>query len=84
MIYFPSLYSDDHLNTLAGDEPYQKALRAFGAGWAKAWDARSLIYRYQATRDHDVGQPFGGIPEGEGLCSRRCALFNGLLSNSHI
>ena len=60
MIYFPWLYSDEHLNTLVGDESYQKALRAFGTGWAKVWDARSLIYRYQATRDHDVGQPFGG------------------------
>ena len=60
VIYFPSLYNDEHLNTLVGDESYQKALRAFGGGWAKVWDARSLIYRYQATRDHDVGQPFGG------------------------
>ncbi len=60
MIYFPWLYSDEHLNTLVNDDQYQKALRAFGAGWAKVWDARSLIYRYQATRNHDVGQPFGG------------------------
>lgn len=60
MIYFPWLYSDEHLNTLVGNDQYQRALRAFGTGWAKVWDARSLIYRYQATRDHDVGQPFGG------------------------
>lgn len=60
MIYFPWLYSDEHLNTLVGNDTYQKALSAFGTGWAKVWDARSLIYRYQATRNHDVGQPFGG------------------------
>ncbi len=59
MIYFPWLYSDEHLNTLVGDATYQNAQRAFGSGWAKVWDARSLIYRYQATRNHDVGQPFG-------------------------
>ncbi|MDQ3259459.1 MAG: alpha/beta fold hydrolase [Pseudomonadota bacterium] len=60
MIYFPWLYSDEHLNTLVDSDQYDKALRAFGTGWAKVWDARSLIYRYQATRNHDVGQPFGG------------------------
>lgn len=59
MIYFPWLYSDEYLNTLVGSEQYDKALRAFGTNWAKVWDARSLIYRYQATRNHDVGQPFG-------------------------
>jgi homoserine O-acetyltransferase/O-succinyltransferase len=60
MIYFPWLYSDEHLNTLVGAEQYQKAQRAFGTSWAKTWDARSLMYRYQATSNHDVGQPFGG------------------------
>ena len=60
MIYFPWLYSDEHLNTLVNPEQYQKGLRAFGAGWAKVWDARSLIYRYQATSNHDVSQPFNG------------------------
>ena len=60
MIYFPWLYSDEHLNTLVSDEHYQKSQRAFGIGWAKVWDARSLIYRYQATANHNVAQPFGG------------------------
>jgi homoserine O-acetyltransferase len=60
MIYFPWLYSDEHLNTLVGREDYEKAQRAFGSGWAKTWDARSLLYRYQATSAHDVSQPFGG------------------------
>jgi homoserine O-acetyltransferase/O-succinyltransferase len=60
MIYFPWLYSDEHLNTLVSPEQYQKSQRAFGTGWAKVWDARSLIYRYQATANHDVSQPFNG------------------------
>ena len=60
MIYFPWLYSDEHLNTLIDPEQYQKAQRSFGTGWAKVWDARSLIYRYQATSNHDVSRPFNG------------------------
>jgi homoserine O-acetyltransferase len=60
MIYFPWLYSDDHLNTLVEREQYESAQRAFGSAWAKVWDARSLIYRYQATSAHDVAQPFSG------------------------
>ncbi len=60
MIYFPWLYSDEHLNTLMSNDQYQKSQRAFGTAWAKVWDARSLIYRYQATANHDVSQPFGG------------------------
>ena len=60
MIYFPWLYSDEQLNTLVDADKYDKAQRAFGTRWAKDWDARSLIYRYQATRNHDVSQPYGG------------------------
>ena len=60
MIYFPWLYSDEQLNSLVDNDKYEQAQRAFGTGWAKVWDARSLIYRYQATRNHDVGQPYGG------------------------
>ena len=60
MIYFPWLHSDEHLNTLVDGERYRQAQSAFGSGWAKVWDARSLIYRYQATSNHDVSQPFGG------------------------
>jgi len=60
MIYFPWLHSDEYLNTLVDEEQYRKAQRAFGTGWAKVWDARSLIYRYSATKQHDISQPFGG------------------------
>ncbi len=60
LIYFPWLYGDDYLNTLATEDQYRKVQRSFGAAWAKAWDARSLIYRYQATMNHDVSKPYGG------------------------
>ena len=50
----------EHLNTLTNNDQYERALHAFGTGWAKVWDARSLIYRCQATRNHDVAIPFGG------------------------
>ncbi len=60
MIYFPWLFSDEYLNTLTADDRFRNAQRAFGAGWAKTWDARSLLYRYQATMNHDVSQPYGG------------------------
>jgi homoserine O-acetyltransferase/O-succinyltransferase len=60
MIYFPWLYSDEYLNTLTADDSFQSAERSFGGNWAKVWDARSLIYRYQATMNHDVSKPFNG------------------------
>jgi homoserine acetyltransferase len=33
---------------------------AFGEGWAKSWDANTLIWRYEASRNHDASEPFGG------------------------
>jgi homoserine O-acetyltransferase len=60
MIYFPWLYSDEYVNNLVTEDQYRKSQGAFGAAWVKAWDARSLIYRYQATMNHDVSKPYGG------------------------
>lgn len=60
MIYFPWLYSDEYLNSIADDAQFHQAERAFGTAWAKHWDARSLIYRYRATMAHDVSKPYGG------------------------
>ena len=60
MIYFPWLYSDEQLNSLVDNDKYEQEQRSFGTGWARVWDARSLIYRYQATRNHNIGLPFGG------------------------
>lgn len=60
MIYFPWLYSDEYLNAMADDTAFHQAERAFGTSWAKNWDARSLIYRYRATMEHDIAKPYGG------------------------
>jgi homoserine O-acetyltransferase/O-succinyltransferase len=59
MIYFPWLYTDEHINTIR-DEDWEKALRSFGEGWAKAWDANGLLLRYNASRNFDASAPFGG------------------------
>jgi homoserine O-acetyltransferase len=59
-IYFPWLWSDEYLHTLKTEEEYQKALWAFGTGWAQAWDANALLLRYNASRNHDAAAPFGG------------------------
>lgn len=60
MIFFPWLWSDEWLAQLKTDEEYQKALMAFGNGWAAGWDATSWMYRYLASRGHNVAKPFGG------------------------
>lgn len=60
LIYFPWLYSDEHLESLTDEAQFRQAQRAFGAGWAKVWDARSLIYRYRATMNHDISKPYDG------------------------
>ena len=60
MIYFPWLYSDQYLVQFAKDEDFKKAEMAFGEGWAKTWDANTLIWRYEASRNHDASEPFGG------------------------
>ena len=59
MVYFPWLFSDDYLKQLTDDAAYDKAKMAFGDGWAKTWDANALIWRYEASRNHDVSEPFG-------------------------
>lgn len=79
MIYFPWLYSDEHLNTLIDPEEYQKAQRSFGTGWAKVWDARSLIYRYQASSNHDVSQPYNGnMAEALGKIKAKALIIPGM------
>ena len=66
MIYFPWLYSDEHLSTITDDAAWEKASRAFGTAWANAWDANSLLSRYHAASRFDPSTPFGG-DLGKGL-----------------
>jgi homoserine O-acetyltransferase len=60
MIYFPWLYSDEHLNTIADETAWVKTSRAFGTAWADTWDANSLASRYHAASRFDPSTPFGG------------------------
>ena len=60
MIYFPWLFSDQYLVQFTNDEEFKKAEMAFGEGWAKLWDGNALIWRYEASRNHDASEPFGG------------------------
>jgi homoserine O-acetyltransferase len=60
MVYFPWLFSEEYLDGLVKDEDFDKAKVAFGEGWAKVWDANSMLTRYAAARSHDVSVPYGG------------------------
>jgi homoserine O-acetyltransferase/O-succinyltransferase len=60
MIYFPWLYSDEHLATITDEAAWERASRAFGTAWANAWDANSLLSRYHAASRFDPSTPFGG------------------------
>jgi len=60
MIYFPWLYSDEHLETIGDEEAWRAAIRAPGRQWAKAWDANDLLYRFRAMRRFDATVPFEG------------------------
>jgi homoserine O-acetyltransferase len=71
MIYFPWLYSDEHLATITDEVAWEKASRAFGTAWANAWDANSLLSRYHAASRFDPSTPFGGdlgkaLAQGQG------------------
>ncbi|MCK8783737.1 alpha/beta fold hydrolase [Roseomonas sp. NAR14] len=62
IIYFPWLYSDAYLTSAAlrDDAVFDRAKFAFGENWARNWDANSILWRYHASRNHDVSKPFGG------------------------
>lgn len=62
IIYFPWLYSDSFMTgpALREDAVFDRAKFAFGEGWARAWDANSILWRYHASRNHDVSRPYGG------------------------
>jgi len=59
MVFFPWIWSDEWLATLKTQEEYEKALSSPGEGFSN-WDATSWMYRYLASRNHDVAKPFGG------------------------
>lgn len=58
LIYFPWTTSDENLAML-DEAAYERAKAAAGDSWAN-WDANSILWRYSASREHDVSKPFGG------------------------
>jgi homoserine O-acetyltransferase/O-succinyltransferase len=62
LIYFPWLFSDAYLTSPALRDPaaYERAKWAFGEGWSRAWDANSILWRYNASRNHDASLPYNG------------------------
>ena len=62
IVYFPWLYSDAFLTSAAlrDDAVFDRMKFAFGEAWARVWDANSILWRYHASRNHDISRPFGG------------------------
>ena len=57
-LFMPWLRSDAYL-VRRGEDANRAEVEALAQGWARNWDALSLLYRYQASAGHDVGVPFG-------------------------
>ena len=60
LVYFPWVTTDAYLRTLATEAAYQEARAAFAGPRATAWDANSILWRYNASKNHDVSKPYGG------------------------
>lgn len=60
LVYFPWIFSDDYLRTLASPEKHREAMAMIGTQWAENWDANSILWRYNASSHHDASVPFGG------------------------
>ncbi len=59
LIFFPWIWSDEYLATL-DESAYVKAKSSIADGWAKEWDANSLLWRFYASSTYDASKPFGG------------------------
>ncbi len=60
LVYFPWVTTDAYLRTLTTPEAYAEARAAFAGPRATSWDANSILWRYNASRQHDVAKPYGG------------------------
>jgi homoserine O-acetyltransferase/O-succinyltransferase len=59
LVFFPWIWSDEYLATL-DDTAYARAKTSIAGGWAKEWDANSLLWRFHASGSYDASKPFGG------------------------
>ncbi|MBV8133833.1 MAG: alpha/beta fold hydrolase, partial [Alphaproteobacteria bacterium] len=58
MLYYPWVVSAAYLDRIPGQrlaKELERNARSYGS-----WDANSLVFRYAASRVHDVAAPFGG------------------------
>ena len=62
LVYFPWIMSDAYMTAAerGDDAAYARTARDRGERWAADWDANGLVWRYRASRGHDVSVPFGG------------------------
>ncbi len=62
LVYFPWIMSDAYMTApeRGDDGTYARTARDRGNRWAAEWDANGLVWRYRASRGHDVAVPFGG------------------------
>jgi homoserine acetyltransferase len=58
LIYYRWTNSDEYLATL-GQAALARAQKEAGDNWVQARDANSIIWRYRASKGHDVSKPFG-------------------------
>jgi len=59
MVFTPWLSSDIFVSMQRTPEEYNNLLNAMGGNFA-GWDAINWMWRYYASRDHDIAKPFGG------------------------
>lgn len=59
LVYFPWVTTDAYLRTLDA-ATYEEARAQFAGPRATSWDANSILWRYNASRNHDVSKPYGG------------------------
>jgi len=61
-LFTPWLTGQEQLSAIKTQEEYDRRVAVFANGFA-TWDAVSWVWRYLATREHDISRPFGGNVE---------------------
>ena len=59
MVFGTWFLSDSYLESRKTPEDYEEALMVMARTYV-TWDATSWMWRYLASREHDVSEPFGG------------------------
>jgi homoserine O-acetyltransferase/O-succinyltransferase len=61
-LFTPWLTGQEQISAIKSQEEYDRRVAVFANGFA-TWDAVSWMWRYLATREHDISKPFGGNVE---------------------